>query len=58
MMPALAIRMLMGPWWSTASWMQALIVSSEEISPFTLNRCGDGVILVMGRRSCAVTLQP
>jgi hypothetical protein len=49
--PALAIRMLMGPWYCLAFEMQDLIDSSEDISPVTMKRFGEEGIFVMGRMS-------
>lgn len=56
--PALAIRMLMGPWWCTASEMEDWMEDSEVISPLTSKRFGELAKEVMGLRSWAETLQP
>ena len=57
-MPALAMRMLMGPWWALAFWIQELKDSSEEIFPDTVKIFDVEGMFVIGRRSWAVTLQP
>lgn len=57
-MPALAMRILRGPWWAFAWWMEELMEASEEMSPITVKRLGEAEIWVIGRRSWAVTLQP
>lgn len=38
--------------------MQVEMLASSEMSPETVKRLSEGVRLVMGRRSWAVTLQP
>ena len=50
-MPALAMRMLIGPWCCCAWEMEDFMDSSKEISPVTVKRFGDAARLVMGRRS-------
>lgn len=52
------LRMLIGPWCSFAWAMQDWMEDSEEMSPVTVKRFGLLVVLVIGRRSWAVTLQP
>lgn len=57
-MPALAMRILRGPWWDTASEMHFWMDGSEVMSPVTVKRLGCGGMLGMGLRSWAVTLAP
>jgi hypothetical protein len=57
-MPALAMRMLMGPWCCFAEAMEDFMEDSEAMSPLTVKRFGDGGKLVIGLMSWAVTLQP
>jgi len=57
-MPALAMRMLMGPKWDLACEMHDWMESSEEISPVTAKRYEEVGMFVMGRISWAVTLHP